>query len=55
MTACLVLNILLSFVIGEPDNMSHPGLVSFGHIGVHDILSLVVALLHMYHSNGVLD
>lgn len=33
MTACLVLNFLLSAINGHPEDMSNPGLVSFGHIG----------------------
>jgi len=40
MTACLVLNVLLSTAIGHPGNMSHPGLVSFGQVGVR--ITLVV-------------
>jgi len=34
MTACLVVNVLLSAAIGHPGNLSHPGLVSFGQVGV---------------------
>jgi H+/Cl- antiporter ClcA/CBS domain-containing protein len=33
MTACLVLNVILSAILGQPGNMSHPGLVSFGIVG----------------------
>jgi len=36
MTACLVLNVLLSAAIGHPGNLSHPGLVSFGQVGVRN-------------------
>jgi len=37
MTACLVLNVLLSAALGHPGNMSYPGLISFGQVGVSPI------------------
>jgi len=33
-TACLVLNVLLSAANRHPGNLSHPDLVSFGQVGV---------------------
>jgi len=44
MTACLVLNFLLSTVMGQPGNMSHPGLISFGQVGVG--IALIVRKLN---------
>jgi len=42
MTACLILNVLLSAAIGHPGNMSHPGLVSFGQVGVRFLIIIIL-------------
>ena len=36
MTASLVLNIIMSAMKGHPEDLSNPGLTSFGYIGVSD-------------------
>lgn len=38
MIASLLLNIFMSALKGHPENMSNPGLVSFGMMGVTKIL-----------------